>query len=239
MALIDGLVSYWRLDEVYTAATWVDSHGPNNLSRSNTAASLPSAKMGAGFDSNVNGSSSSFLSISNASQVGLDITGSFSISFWLNLPVLSTTGLYGGLPSKYTSEGYRVYSGDAASSIALQTTGATGGIHTTSGTFTFVINRWYFIMATYNTSDKAKRIYINSSTAIGSGTASHSNALKQTTDSFDIGHLQNASSATLRTRIDEVGFWNRALTSDEFNDLYNNGCGLSYPFQGSALKFRS
>ena len=29
--------------------------------------------------------------------------------------------------------------------------------------------------------------------------------------------------------IDEVGFWNRELTSSEVTDLYNSGAGLAYP----------
>jgi hypothetical protein len=35
-------------------------------------------------------------------------------------------------------------------------------------------------------------------------------------------------------RIDEVGYWRKALTVDEITALYNGGAGLAYPFDSSA-----
>jgi hypothetical protein len=31
-------------------------------------------------------------------------------------------------------------------------------------------------------------------------------------------------------KIDELGLWDRLLTSNEISTIYNNGNGLSYPF---------
>lgn len=36
--------------------------------------------------------------------------------------------------------------------------------------------------------------------------------------------------AYLDTKIDEFGIWNRVLSQNEINRLYNNGLGLTYPF---------
>lgn len=37
--------------------------------------------------------------------------------------------------------------------------------------------------------------------------------------------------------IDEVGIWHRALSESEIISLYNNGDGLTYPFDGTQESF--
>jgi hypothetical protein len=45
--------------------------------------------------------------------------------------------------------------------------------------------------------------------------------------------LFSGSGTFAKTQLDEVGLWNRALSSSEVATLYNNGTGLSYPFSGT------
>jgi len=46
-----------------------------------------------------------------------------------------------------------------------------------------------------------------------------------------IGRQPSDTSHRRLQHIDEVGFWNRALSVDEITALYNSGAGLSYPFK--------
>ena len=55
---------------------------------------------------------------------------------------------------------------------------------------------------------------------------------------YDIGYLQDSSIVIGGTwdgnsfggRIDELGVWDRALSTSEISQLYNGGAGLAYPF---------
>ena len=48
-----------------------------------------------------------------------------------------------------------------------------------------------------------------------------------------IGGRDSANGWTMNGRLDEIGMWNRALTTDEITALYNSGSGLSYSSFGN------
>jgi hypothetical protein len=80
--LATGLVSYWELEE--SSGTRNDSHGSNNLTDVNTV----------GVATGIQGDAADFvrantesLTITDASQTGLDITGDMSLSFWMNVDI--------------------------------------------------------------------------------------------------------------------------------------------------------
>ena len=49
-------------------------------------------------------------------------------------------------------------------------------------------------------------------------------------DDFTIGVDYRGSSEYFNGIMDEIGVWDRALSSSEITELYNSGAGLSYPF---------
>jgi hypothetical protein len=73
-----GIVSYWPLDE--TSGTRADSLGTNHLSNNNGVGSAPGVVGNAGDFERDN---SSFLSIANAAQSGLDIPGALTVLGWV------------------------------------------------------------------------------------------------------------------------------------------------------------
>jgi hypothetical protein len=97
---------------------------------------------------------------------------------------------------------------------------------------------WTMYTWTYSDATKTGSAYING-TFVGS--LSHGGIIGRGGQDFTIGNIAvGSNSCTTANRgfdglIDEVGIWNRSLTSDEINQLYNNGNGKSYPFHGSDI----
>ena len=85
------------------------------------------------------------------------------------------------------------------------------------------------IVAIYNDTTGKMRLLINNSAAsdIDVGTA------LLLTEQTGIGNRTTGGDGFIGV-IDEVGIWDRALTSDEITELYNSGDGLQYPFSSGA-----
>lgn len=83
---------------------------------------------------------------------------------------------------------------------------------------------WFHLAVTFNGTNA--RFYVNGTLqdSDDSGSASFS-----TDDFYKIGQ-DDLGSRFYDGRIDELGFWTRALTADEVLELYNNGSALAYPF---------
>jgi len=95
------------------------------------------------------------------------------------------------------------------------------------------VNTWYFVVATYNASTGYQYIYVNGV----------EEASQDTTDTTGI--FEGVAPLTLGARytsagaktdffngiVDEIGIWNVSLSLAEIEEIYNNGNGLSYPFE--------
>lgn len=78
------------------------------------------------------------------------------------------------------------------------------------------------------------KVYLNTSvTSCGAFSYAMSDDI---TTSFILGQYAAAATAEgLLGRIDEVGFWSRAITSSEVSTIYNSGTGLTYPFSTETI----
>lgn len=227
MALIDNLVSYWKLDESSDgsgAVTREDAHGTNDLTDNGTTASATGIiSNGANFVL----ADTTYLSITDAAQTGLDFgTGAFSYSLWLKRGVTGATERILAKDDAALGYGYTIIflsnntlRSSANSSAGTQQT-ATSGTITDTTTFHHIV----FTRGATN----GVRIYIDGSADV---TEASSNYDVSTDDPFALGaRVGDASRFT--GVIDEVGIWNRELTSTEVTELYNSGDGLTYPFEG-------
>jgi hypothetical protein len=95
------------------------------------------------------------------------------------------------------------------------TNGGTG----MSGLFSF--NNWFMISVVKNASNFM--IFING-TNVQNYTMAGSDFKNNT---LQIGHRPGISNQATSINIDEVGIWNRILSSSEISQLYNNGTGLN------------
>lgn len=99
--LPDGLVAWWKLDEV--GGTRFDSSGnTNHLDDNNTVESVPEENWGVGRSARFVSMNSEFLSIQDADQRGLDLTGPFTIACWAKLSAQDTHHF---IASKWDSQG--------------------------------------------------------------------------------------------------------------------------------------
>lgn len=219
MALTDNLVSYWKMDEA--SGTRSDAHASNDLTDNNTVGSGTGIiNNGADFELD----NSEYLSITDGSQSGLDITGDFSISLWASIETF--TGGDKCLVAKWkTTTNDRSYDMCITSNTTVRLRTSTDGSASSSASITTAtINTGTLYHWVFTKSGTTATLYRDGS-SVSTGTVD-SSQFNGAAD-FTVGAVGNPANY-MDGIIDEVGIWDRALTSDEVSDLYNGGSGLSY-----------
>lgn len=218
-----NLVSYWKLDE--SSGTRVDSHGSNDLTDNNTVLSATGIiNNGADFEA----TNSEYLSITDASQSGLDITGDLSISMWMKPESWSGQDFWIGKDSisaggrSYiisTTDTYLLFDASSNGTSAVEKISAHG---MSTGTM-------YHVVLTYNASAGTAYFYVNNSK--GSQMTGFPTSIYNGNADFTIG-AYGAPGNYSDGVVDEVGIWSKELTDSEVSDLYNSGSGLPYSSGG-------
>lgn len=226
MALKTNLVSWWTLDE--TSGTRNDSHGTNHLTDNNTVL-YGTGKKGNAADFEF--ANSEYLSIADASQSGLDITGDMSISAWVKIE--SAPGNY-KLVSKWgASNGsymlaYYDNAGTKKIRLDLYDNGDGSNNVPVDWTYTLTNGTWYHIVVVTDVgaTNSVSELFIN---GVSQGTGTHTgvNAIFSGTGAFNIG-AYGGIDGYADGMIDEVGIWNKLLTGAEVTELYNSGNGMTY-----------
>lgn len=243
MALLTGLVSYWKMDEV--SGTRADSHGANDLTDTNTVGSV-AGKLN--LAANFVAVNSEELSV--ADNASLAFTTAFSTSFWLRQTTLAVDRAFIAKWTFQTDGEFAIQSGTATASgmaIYLTDTAADGGAQCRmlfdSG---FIAGTWYHVAVVYDGSlvGNAARLKVwvdNVAKTLTVSAGSVIAAIRNGTASLIMGRFGGTLTRYLNGDMDEVGLWNRALTSTEVAQLYNSGEPLAYPFGegGTSLSSRT
>lgn len=82
---------------------------------------------------------------------------------------------------------------------------------------------WYNIVAWHDTGNT-----LGISGNLSVTTATYASGLRAGSAPFVVGAISNGAAAFMDGRIDETGFWKKALTAQERSDLYNGGSGNTY-----------
>lgn len=213
--LLKDLVSYWKLDEA--SGTRFDSHGANHLTDTNTVSQAVGKLDNAAAFVRAN-----FERLDIASNADLT-TGAIDWSFacWF-FP--TNTVDYQGIAAKKTDNAqqewelavngtnlqwYVVHEGNASSDNILL-----GG---------YTANAWNHIMI-WKTGTTIG-MQLNGGTP---STLTLTATPRTSTGMFALGATGGGN--FYDGRIDEAGFWRRALSADERTTLYSNGAGKGYPF---------
>ena len=209
-ALTDSLISYLKLDET-TGTVVVDSVQTKNFTKTITGTGNitfgSEGKFNTGFLWS-NGTQS-YLNRSAVSQLQTN----WSVSFWAKL---MNTNIAGEL----------IRFGDASPSafdLSLNATNGlyssiySGGWRTVYTTTTLTNNTWYHILVTSNTT--GTNYFVN---GVNVGTTTYYANVASLTNYIG-GYISGGPSA--KVIIDEVGYWNRTLTTSEITSLYNSGSG--------------
>jgi hypothetical protein len=230
-SLTTSLVSYWDLEEA--DGTRYDLHGSNDLTQNGTGG-VDQATGKVGNAADFERGDSDYLSITDASQSGLDITGDISVSFWMKLesaPAFDT--IYSILNKRNTGSsngGYQIqYTHFPSNTDTLQIVFYDGSSNTSSVAaldLNLSTATWYHLVITIDVSAPDIKVYLDGSDQSFSMSLTDATAIGDNAEEFRIG--RTAAGDYFDGQIDEVGIWSKVLTSGEVTDLYNSGSGLPY-----------
>ena len=153
-------------------------------------------------------------------------TGNFSISLWAKFDADDT---WEGLISKgYYESGVNnalvIRREEDGNKIRVSASDGTSGTDIITGS-TAITNSTGWFHAVLTRSSNSFTLYINGSS---DGTGSYSGSLFDNSEPIEFGQGNGTNnSERLDGYLDEIAFWNKALTSAEASALYNSGSGLS------------
>lgn len=212
MALTDGLIAYWKLDESSGNAT--DSVGSNTLTNTNITYSAGKINNGSAF----NGSSSYFTPTSASSLNDL------SISFWIKPTSSNNEVLFFLANNPYYYNVFEIdYKDGRIESSTYHISSGSGVI-----TDNIVLSKNVFSLVTITRTGTAVKIYVNGVHVASSGSVQNISVWGNAGNSR-VGCHYNSTSF-FNGMLDEIGIWNRVLGDAEIAQLDNGGAGLSYPF---------
>jgi hypothetical protein len=216
--LFDNLVSYYKFDE--TSEDAIDSYGDNDGIVSNVVQNVPGI-IGGAYD------------FSRDNDAEVKIPGNYissadelTVSAWVNVPY-SADGQFifidRGEPNTYIKA--QMYIMPDGNLLCHEWDGPIGGASglPTSGE-DLDDEEWHFVACVFDYSNDTIRVYVDGDlSTIESMDGSYSSG----SSVYTIGNNWNEIADT-KGYIDEVGIWNRTLSDEEVNELYNNGNGLTY-----------
>lgn len=224
MALIDNLISYWKLDE----SSWnaADSVGSNTLTNSNITYTTWKINNCAVF----NWSTSKLYS----STTAIVWTWANTVNFWVNITTNPTAWnrqilywLFDGIGSwKYNMS--KIYYNNESWTLILR------GANSNDATYQWNITQnlqWSWFMVTQTTTwlNWTNKFYINW-TAGGSTWSIWNKSIDSSLWSWVFWLWVNNTTNWVDGKIDEVWIWDRELSASEISQLYNSWNWLAYPF---------
>ena len=219
-SLASNLVAYYNFDE-NTGSVVNDFIGNNYGTWQGTLGSQWTTGI-INYAGNFNGTDN-IVNIPGIAALG--VTGSFSISAWVKAGGTSSNASIVMKNSDIGGSGWGLQLSQSTTqwSAAAVTNGS--GFSATGGTVT--TGAWTFLVSVFDSSVPKVYLYING--ALITSTATSGSALRAIAShpSF-IGGGNGGSYSYYTGAIDEVGFWNTALTASNITALYNSGSGNTY-----------
>ena len=229
MALTDNLKAFWKADE--SSGNLVDSSGNGYTLTNVNTVGFSAGKIGNCADTG-SSNTNKWCYINNNLGLTLDGTGTFSVSYWVNMySWYSGDDLNMSLMLSRTNQ-RRIWTGVAnnGSRLAVLVIGSSARRYDKN--YSFSLNTWYHIVITFDGTEI--RYYVNNEylgkNTIGSlGTATH----------FDYVSLfrEYNDGKYASQKMDAIGIWDKVLSTDEISTLYNSGAGLQYPFIAGSSNF--
>lgn len=229
MALIDGLVSHWKLD-----GNGTDSHGSNTLTAQGSPA-VVTGKLGDCYDFEA---TSNLTWLQAADHASLDITDDLTLMYWCRPESAAAQGY---VVAKSTTTGnQRSYRSSLNTTprftFECSTDGTSAGITTVTSTTAITANgtTWYFVVCRASASQLS--ISVNAGTP---QTAAYSGGIFSGSSTFRIGDLCNTLISSpgflpFDGLVDEVSLFNVTKSDADITAFYNSGNALAYPWAQGA-----
>ncbi len=220
-AISNGLVGYWNLDEG-SGASAADSSGNGN-----TGSLIDSPTWTTG---EINGAlsldgSTQYVKVTDTSS--LELSGSWTVSSWVNATALPSSGSKGKIIDKETS-----VSGNTNYALALDNNQSCGGLgwrssftdisgisYQTCYLTTINTGTWYHVVGVWDSSTSNEYLYLNGALVATRNYAGHV-PTSASGGQLDLGQQGN-NLLFLNGTIDDVRVYNRALSASEVQQLYN------------------
>lgn len=230
-ALTDNLIAYWNLNE--ESGTREDSTAANEDLTDNNTVLFGTGKIGNAADFELSNSES----LSNAG-ITAGNGGDFSISMWVNYEAFTHDGNLFTYGPASVANMLRIVLGTAGGNKMTVEWWDNAVAHS-SRTFTLPassLGTWYHIVATFDVSAGQTGIllYQDGSAVTPTEGDNAASSRSNTTELFALASFR-ASSNYFDGLQDEIGIWDRVLTSAEVTSLYNGGAGFAYPFTVAAV----
>ncbi len=204
-SLLNGLISYYKLDET-TGTTAYDSLGTNNGTISGATVNQ-TGKINKAYDFD---GVDDYILMDNNADLGNPFT-EISISGWI---YPNSAVLCGSMYNiRYSS--YVTYLGYLESGLFGFSVGGDVTDRVTISTGDLTLNSWNYVVGTYN--GTTMKIYVN---GVLKNTRTVSATIRSS-GTVNIGRDPAVSGRNFDGKIDEVGIWNRSLTSIEISEIYN------------------
>jgi hypothetical protein len=215
MALVDNLLAYYSLE-----GNSNDSLGGFNGTDNSITYSAGNGKISQG------GGFAGTSSIRLATSFGNTVTNQFSISMWIKPTGVTTRQVLfeksNGASNAGSSWSFEL--GNVSGKITMVIF-IGGGNSQVSSSASITAGVWTHVAAVYNGS--TIQLYVNGS---ASGSVGAAGNINNVTPTPAFGYYYDISLLGYTGAMDEMGVWNKALTSTEITELYNAGNGLTYPF---------
>ena len=234
MALLDNLISYWKLDQASGNAA--DSAGSNTLTNNNTA-TYSAGKINNA--ANLVRASAQYFSITDGSQTGLDLSSDCTFAGWLNFASLPDASYDRAILSKAdAANAERAYmllaTYNSAGNIRIRfgVSSSAGNFYAENSNANIPVSTsiWYHVVIVYTAASHSFQTYINGS-ASGTPVDIVRTSILNSSQPFILGRKWSTDADNnFDGSLDEWGIWARALSAADVTSLYNSGLGLSYPF---------
>jgi len=236
-ALTNGLLAYWNLDQ--SGATINDSVGVNHLVKQGSPLFQTTVKINGGYGTLGTEAASTGQMLYSTTGVTLSNTTSACISMWIkwNTSAIGNAApmLIWHLRDVLGTKEYMSLIVANATSFRLSSENATAALYSSTIPVQLgSMNHYVFCKDLTNHKfliyQNATIIHDNTNSSITAGGANPGLSLSGT-------HPQKYYGAAYTHQFDEIGIWNRTLTSGEVTSLYNAGTGMTYPFTGEIGNF--
>jgi hypothetical protein len=220
-SLLNGLISYWTLDE--KSGNAIDMANGGNTGININVSQDVQGKINTAYAYN---------GISSATDMGnpsnLSLANAGSLSAWVYMPNLSMgqDGLVVGKGDwSNDKNGYLIVYLHSSQLFSAQLANANSSQTIDFNGVNITANNWYNLVLTWDGSNITTYLNGEHPTSFQQSVIPNSNI-----SDFAIGFSQINKAHYFNGTIDEVGIWGRALTSTEVSEIYNNSSKNQYPF---------
>ena len=208
-----GLVGHWKFDET-SGTTAADSSGSNNTGTLTNGPAWTTGKIGGtvSFDG-----VDDYINIGN--PVSLQLTGSMTISAWINGDIFGTNDIISKKGGS-TDRGWEFLVDFSPKKFAIAIADINNIVIDRRSNTTPLAGQWYHVTGVYNAAAQSLDMYVNGALDNGTLTGTVPSSQRNSTRDVTIGRRPGAANRW-DGLMDDVRVYNRALTAADIQALYN------------------